>query len=381
MEDESHRQSSRVDLQHQRKYDMLRGIASIAVLLGHVVGTYLERLLGSTSAIVLIASGIARHAVLMFFRLSGYLITQSIVANVGRKGRFDVSEYLSARIARIYPPFIGAILVVLLIWVIIHALDLPGRQRYGLPTDAYTIREAYTVDLKDVPRALLMQNALLQANGPLWSLYMEFHVYLIVMFIALATGRLWLLWGSVALALLVHWIRVDSSFAFFASVWALGAGAMLAKRKLIVSGAARRTKFLIYPLAALLLGAALFAPQLFTIRDQSPWVSYGVQLACCLVYADLMFLKDRFAANPPDVLVQTGNFSYSLYVIHFPMLLLILSLTQNFMGASLGRSLLVSIVATIAVLVAAAWFAKFFEDQRRFKPHIKRVLNAIVPGR
>ncbi len=360
---------------------MLRGLASIVVLLAHVVETLLQRLLGSGNTVVLIAGNLARHAVLVFFLLSGYLITQSIVSNVGRNGRFDVGEYLSARIARIYPPLIGAILIVLAAWCIVHALSLPGTLRYGLPGDVFAARSAYTVTAWDIPRTLLMQNGMLQADGPLWSLYVEFHLYLIAMFVALAlSGRKRRISVGVALLLFGFWARLDSSFVFFGLVWALGAVAMLAKRRLVTSGMVNRTTLISCPLAGCLIGAAFFAPRLLDIENPNPWIAYSVQLACSLVYADLMFFRDRFAARPHRILVQTGHFSYSLYVIHFPLLLLVLSFTQNWSGSSLTRSLVVALPSAVAITFAASWFARFFEDQRHFKPVIKSALSLVLPA-
>lgn len=135
---------------HQNKFDMIRGIASIAVLLSHVAQTFLYRLLGVQHPFAHICGTLAHQAVLVFFLLSGYLITLSIVANVRRNGGLDVLEYLAARIARIYPPLIGAILIVLLVSAIIHGLALPGSQHYGVPGDLYAVRSQFSVTAKDI---------------------------------------------------------------------------------------------------------------------------------------------------------------------------------------------------------------------------------------
>lgn len=79
--------------------------------------------------------------------------------------------------------------------------------------------------------------------------------------------------------------------------------------------------------------------------------------------------------------MRTGDFSYSLYVIHFPLLLLALSATQDFMGSSVWRSCIVATSATIAVIAVSSAFAVFFEDQRRFKPHIYHVLDLLFMAR
>jgi peptidoglycan/LPS O-acetylase OafA/YrhL len=91
-----------------------------------------------------------------------------------------------------------------------------------------------------------------------------------------------------------------------------------------------------------------------------------------LVYAGLMFHREIKA---PALLARTGDFSYSLYLIHWPLLLLCLSLTQVWLGSSLVKSLLVGAGSSILVLLAAALFARFFEDQPRFKPYINAALR------
>lgn len=95
---------------------MFRGIAAIIVLLGHVSEAYIARFFGSDHLIFQTSGTIARHAVLIFFLLSGYLITVSIMINIRRNAYFSVVDYLSARISRIHPPFLGAIIVVLVCW-------------------------------------------------------------------------------------------------------------------------------------------------------------------------------------------------------------------------------------------------------------------------
>jgi len=363
-----------VHLHRHKKFDLLRGIGAIAVLLAHAVATYVARIIGPDHPVVLLAGTIARHAVLVFFLLSGYLITQSILANVRRNGRLDVVEYLAARIARIYPPLIGAICVVLGAWALIHGLDLPGSERYGRPGDLSVVREAFTVNLKDVPLTLLMSGGMYQADGPLWYLYVEFHIYIIAMFAAMAVGTSRRrLWGVVALAQLIFWTTHHPSFAFYSAVWALGAATSLAKER--IGGWTRPVAYLI---GIALIACGFVAPQLLTVGRGNPWVEYSVQMASSLVYVYVFFLSDRFGNSPPEALVKTGSFSYSLYVVHFPLLLLAYSLTQDWMGASLARSLAVTICAIISVLLFSAVFAKFFEDQRRFKPRIRATLRLIL---
>lgn len=365
---------------HHPKFDMLRGVAAILVLTAHVIQAYIERFFGTNHPFVQMASTIARHAVLIFFLLSGYLITVSIIANIRRHSHFDVIGYLSSRVSRIHPPLIGAIIVVLVCWTIIYWFDLPGKTHYGLPTDKIVVRDSFVVDKKDIIRALIMMGGLGIANGPLWSLYIEFHIYIIAMFIALSSVAknipLRVLWALLGTALFGHWVKLDSQFAFFTVVWL--AGSLTAIILNIGKHKQTVTKFgtiLLVCFTVLLVSSGMYEPRLLSVNYKITWINYSVQFAFCYCYLYMMFISKSFDGTKPGILVFTGSFSYSLYIIHFPVLLLIYSFTQNWMGYSFYRSVIVSGVAMIIAISMAVPFARFFENQRIFKPWIHRALS------
>lgn len=327
---------------HQKKFDSFRGVAAIVVLLGHIVQSLMERLTGPDATIVLTAGIAARHAVLVFFLLSGYLITASIRANIRKNGRFVAIDYLTARITRIYPPLVGAILLSLLVLGAIHGFDLTAH--YGLPTDLYVAREAFTISPKDVALALVMQNGMLVADGPLWSLYMEFHLYVLAMLMVMGG---W--WRLVAAVLFAFWTGINHDFAFFALVWAAGAAIAMGLR---VPGW----------IALLAVGTSIAAPPM----------GYLAQTLACVGYAWLMFSTREWAV--PKWITATSDYSYSLYVIHFPLLMLALSCTQEWMGSSWQRTVLVAGLCVPIALLTAHYFARVFENQKRFRPWIHRAL-------
>jgi len=367
---------------HQNKFDMLRGVASIAVLIPHAAAVFLYRFLGPDHPLALAGGTIARHAVLVFFLLSGFLITLSIVTNVYRNGRLDVAEYLAARIARIYPPLVGAIVIVLVAFAIIHGLGLPGANRYGQPGDLYAVREQFTVKAKDVLLALLMQNGMLDADGPLWSLYIEFHLYIFALFAAIAvtaTGVVKRLAAAiVAIVLVAWWIRRDTQFVFYLAVWGLGAALSIWRAQ------AERFKTIFAALAGAGLAVHLvllaIAPGMLVVEKPSVWASFGLQFVACIAYMYAIFFAS-WGQQPTSWLIRSGDYSYSLYVIHFPLLLLVLSLTQTWMGDSLWKAYAVAAVATVGVIATSSAFANFFENQRRFKPHIRNAINFILRTR
>jgi len=365
---------------HYRRFDVVRGLAAIVVLLAHVIEIYVTRLTGHDRRFILLSEVLARHAVLVFFLLSGYLITVSILLNVGRNGRFDEVHYLTSRITRIYPPLCGAILLTLGAWALIHALGLPGAAHYGLPTDKFIAADSFSVSARECIRALLMQDGLLITNSSLWSLYPEFHIYLLAMLGAMAScarGALRYIWLGIGVLLFAIWSYLWISFVFYALIWALGAVVALANSRTDQIRAATRLSAAAAVVSAIVLAVWVVVAHnydAFVVNRAPIWHGFVVQGLCSVCYAHLLFSSRLLDRAMPEALAASGNFSYSLYVIHYPLLLLGLSFTQDWMGDSLGRTLIVAIAAIPVMLYLSMWFARYFEDQKRFSAVIRTLL-------
>jgi peptidoglycan/LPS O-acetylase OafA/YrhL len=199
------------------------------------------------------------------------------------------------------------------------------------------------------------------------------------MFVGLAVGhdQRWL-WTFLAILQLSFWTIRFPSFAFFCAVWGLGSTAAISGVRIIYY-----LKPLAFVATIVLIACCFVAPQVFFVGYGNPWFEYAVQMASSITYVYIFFLDARFASTPPKWIVASGNFSYSLYVLHFPLQLLIYSLVQDWMGASLGRSLVVMACSILFALLFSSVFAKFFEDRRRFKPLISAILRLVfsVPRR
>lgn len=327
----------------------VRGAAAATVMLAHLVQLHFLRF-GVHTLLHQVSSVASEYAVVVFFILSGYLIAHTLEANIERNGKLRLYVYAAARIARLYPPFLYAIGVSLLVFLIMDFFGLPGRgSPMRLPSDLYTAREFVHLSLGEIKRALLMLQGMLEINGPLWSLYIEAKLYvLFACALALIDGRRGLV-SKVILAVLFYsvakvGIELNRGFAGYAAMWLIGAFAYYIWNER--SGWRNR----VLTCAALIITAETCH---LLIDGAVPWMVARDFLIATFI-AWLLF-KLRVRVPSPQWLADC---SYSLYVTHFPVLLLAQSLLISTgsvsVGAAIGVAILSTAVTTCVALVGGA---------------------------
>ena len=206
---------------HVLQLDALRGLAAIVVLVGHLAQLFWQPFVEPGHALVHGFATASRHAVLVFFLLSGYLISGGMHRSVQAQRSFRPGPYAAARLARLLPPLLGALLVTALSVVVLARLSepaAPGVSPAGLKAPPL-----------EYVTALLFLRGMEQANPVLWSLYIEARLYLIAGMAAWAwTRRPRSHLGLLAALALVAWcVGERADFLVFATVWLIGAGAAL----------------------------------------------------------------------------------------------------------------------------------------------------------
>lgn len=316
----------------------IRGVAAAVVLLSHIVQLHFLRFIGLNTPLHQISSITSEYAVVVFFILSGYLITHTLEANIKCNGKLRFDTFLAARIARLYPPFLYAIGVSIIVFLAMDIFGLPGRRGpLSRPDDLYSAREIINLSLGKIKQALFMLQGMLEINGPLWSLYIEAKLYvLFALALALVTG------GGIArklICVVVFYyvskagLKLNSGFAAYTAIWLIGALAyyvwnerigwnrVLMCAALIVAAEAwvvLKDGLLLWMVAREVLIAILVAWLLFKLRVRVPG-SAGQRLADC---------------------------SYSLYITHFPVILLVQSLLISTGSISVGAAIGVAILST-----------------------------------
>ena len=346
------------------RYDVARGLSAFVVFVAHTNQVFIWRFYQPASWMEMVSGWAARSAVLAFFLLSGLLITKSIISNIKRNTYFEPIDYLFSRIARLYPPLLFALLLTVAVVSAIHFFGLPGSNG---PLGAVR-PTGVSFTFTELIRALLLYDGMTEADGPLWTLYIEVKFYIAAMGIAmvvrgrspatriagvaLATGAIWL-----GLGLYKFW--------FFAIVWMLGACANIPAVKSPIV-------FLPVAIFAIFLGYIYPAPYVDYVDNK---IGLMIQTAGCVVVVYALLLNPWAEFKYPSWLRQTGDFSYTLYVAHFPMLALGLSLSlsidsQSFPLAVAGATL--SAAASLAMVIV---FAKWLEDVPKYRKFLYSIFR------
>lgn len=325
----------------------LRGLAAVAVLVGHVRGLLfvdfeaLPRRSAGLSAFYLV-SGLGHEAVIVFFVLSGFFIGTSVLG-VADPRPFSWGRFLLNRFTRLYVVLLPA-LALTAFW------DLLGMSLFGAEGTAYAgAFPGPHMTLNDVRRTiglptLLGNLAFLQdffvrpygSNGPMWSLSYEFWFYLAFPLLAGAVsgGGPWRRAAAATAALGVMAVG-GWSFLLYFLIWCLGAVVAKFWPRWVFRGP--------WPsaLVALALGAFLAAVVVARVRLLGPVWRGDLLLGgvtALFVAAVLAVARERGApapapAAPPAPLrarlrggyARLGgalaNCSYTLYLVHYPPLI------------------------------------------------------------
>ena len=321
----------------------------------------------AVAIVVLFHAGLAGVAggfvgVDVFFVISGFLITGLLLRERERSGRIALLSFYARRARRLLPAAIVVLVVTLVAAMnLIAPLDRPGVGLDGA---------AAAISIGNIRFALASGDyfATVAAPSPFlhfWSLAVEEQFYLVwpALILLVARGRHARAIVAVALVGIViasfgaNLILTDlaANWAFYSlptRAWELGLGGLVA---VIGSGAAGRVPpFVSIAVGWLGLAAIGFATMAF---DSSlAWPGVAALVPSLGAAALLAAGPSRFGANRILTLTPVralGKISYSLYLVHWPILVLAPFLT----GAppdDLSRACLVAVSVGLAALSWAA---------------------------
>lgn len=342
---------------HTPALDAVRAVSALIVFLSHIIQIIWLPLVGLGSLAHVVNSFVSETAVIVFFVLSGYLISLSIHRNAEKNNGFVAFEYLRSRVFRIYPPLIGSVLVSLAVWGLLEIFELPGTKTpLRAASDLYAAREFIAVTTADVYHALTARGGMLTINGPLWSLYIEVRLYVAAGAAAIAFEyfplRYWKIPAAAIGFALVSFVIGHSQpeFLIYAAWWLLGSLFCFWRR---------------FGHLTIASGVGLLLSGLILAASKTPISLELIRIVFIVALSLLMFIRWNGA---PRLFVRIGAFSYTLYLFHFPLLLAAYSMFVFVCGnnaPSVGSRSALTIVSVILVLLASAAAGAVLENTKR----------------
>ncbi len=308
-----------------------RGLLSVLVFIAHLFQVFFYPIIGADTAATLLFGNIANVSVVCFFVLSGMLISYSGL-NLTTDNQFNWRKYLINRFSRIYPSFIFVLVICYLLVLIFPYLNEAKYVIVKLDTDKYIVRKKFFASINDIMMALQMRDSnILKINGPLWSLIIEWWLYFYGMFLMLfifyKSKRN--LFSIVFLLLAIFPLIYNYDFwgvasIYYALIWTLG---FIYTYYLGENGEAAINWMLLIVVVALLVIVYMFGVDAINIIKSNPY-----QFGVLQLFFAVLFLKVMFKVKANKILNWFGGFSYTLYIIHFPVVLFIFSLTRRYVN-------------------------------------------------
>ncbi len=370
-------QTNRTHLSH---LDGLRGLSALYVVLVHSLGNYrystnitlfppgIRRLIGLTS--------FGQAAVVIFIVLSGYCLTMPLVMSNTTSLRGGVQDYLKRRARRILPVYYAALGISLLLIAAVPAMNRISNSEWDGSLPAYK----WDVILSHL---LLIHNLndkwLLKIDYPMWSVATEWQIYFVFALILLPLWRSFGLTTTLITATLLgiapHWLfrgRLDGAHFEFIGLFAYGMAAAIISFSKEPKLSILRKK---YPWGALALLSLLPIAYFAKYRWNGSWLN--IVLGFLVVGLAAVFLL-IYCANSPSAsqqkstpwvmlfltskpCVSLGSFSYSLYLIHAPVLAICTIIIRRFHLPLTTEVAPFVIVSVPLCLVAAYLFYQLFE--------------------
>ncbi|WP_435747914.1 acyltransferase family protein [Nocardioides sp. SYSU DS0663] len=281
--------------------DLLRGVAVALVVLRHAApGVF---------------PGAGVVGVVMFFALSGHLITGLLLDEVARTGRIDLGRFYRRRARRLVPALLALVAGVVAVTLLLDPLG--DRERLG---DTVLVALTWTADLPLGDPS--------DATFHLWTLALEEQFYLVwpaLLLLAAPRRRVgMLLLGATGACLLgclatVVWLRADPDLAYalptsWAVCFVIGAASRVHADRLVAAWGPP-------PGAVVAAAASLGVLAVVPLRGHALTYLAGGPAIAMLTTVVLLAWRTWASVDHPALrpLVLLGTVSYAAYLWNYPL--------------------------------------------------------------
>ncbi|MDQ6926164.1 MAG: acyltransferase, partial [Candidatus Eremiobacteraeota bacterium] len=348
----------------------LRGVAALYVFVFHIWQLAVQHAGGPLTAWYAATPFLqyGHFAVAIFIVISGYCLALPVAARPGLA--FSVRSFFAARARRLLPAYLAVVLLSVPVWSL--AVVLRGGQ-----LNAVHIAIAALMHIALIHNLFYATTEYL--NGPLWSIGLESQIYVVFALLLIPLWRRFGLVAQLAAALAIgffpHFVlhSLDWTWPWLCGLFAMGVVAA----SLTARGATSpRQPWTVLAYAAAVVAVVAIVPFHDGVtEDGALWpadLALGAAVALFFVAAsrDDRMLPARLLALRPVVLL--GTFSYSLYLIHAPLVDLTVACLLRW-HANTAVTIVAYGVLIPAVVALAYGFYRVFE-----RPFMSKMLRTAL---
>ena len=367
--------------------DVIRGLAAWAVMWGHLRALFFVdypqvQNRGLPLEFLYFVTGFGGEAVLVFFVLSGFLISSAIIGRWAA-GSWSWRDYAIDRATRLYVVLIPGLLLGLL-WDKLGSRLFVSSGLYSQPLANF----ADLVVLSQMKAGIFLGNLFFVqtivcptfgSNSPLWSLANEFWYYVLFP-VALAAGIAWKrrsMISALALTSVVVLVALFVGWHILASfpIWLAGTALVILYARCPAVSSYRLIGFVAVSL--ILLCVCLVAARTGRISSIGGNTAVGLAFAIFLfgvLYMDFGRASPAYSSTARFL----AGFSYSLYVLHFPFLLFLRAWLVPSQRWQPGTIHLLGGLSVGLLTLGFAWLVSTFTESKTGP--VRRWMKARVAG-
>ncbi|WJG26990.1 MULTISPECIES: acyltransferase family protein [Vibrio] len=353
-------------------FDFFRGLSAIVVLVSHAYQILIAPQVSSPT-INNIVFHIAGCAVMVFFFLSGYMISGSLYRNASKNEfrNINLKKFFFDRLIRLYPPLLFSFLIMITVYAIAKLFNIS----YLTGHENYILRESFVLDSGVFGSLLFIQNIFNNyigtpsLNASLWSLSHEFWFYVIgALFfkIVFSSSRIKYLIPLIAVLSVIFLFGRWIPFYFGLFLWVIGGCTFIIRQNVAIK---LSKTFICSSILFLLASIYLFQSSNNTLYFLSKYV-FGIAFTCFILYvlskknttSNVSKNKDRKIFN---LISDSARFSYTSYVIHWPIFMLIYGVLGDLFVYSKLLNISIFLVSIVFILVISSKTAYTLENKHK----------------
>ncbi|XNS97670.1 acyltransferase family protein [Vibrio cyclitrophicus] len=340
--------------------DISRGVCVLLVVIGHfrsflfVDYSDVESVNIFTIAFYFLTSQ-GHFGVIIFFVISGYLCGGRYLKN---KNDFLIDEYLKKRLSRVYVVLVPSIVLTFFLDYI--GLSLNIESYYGSVSDIASI--TYHVDESinwyNFISTIFLVNKheyIFGSNTPLWSLSYEMYFYVLFALLMCVFSNKKTHRAICCVLFFMSALFMGKEFLAYYFIWAIGL--MI---PLLTPWSSKYGH--IFKINALLIWVLIVC--FFAMIKTLGGNSYINDIIVAMLFVVMTFFSknNKISYNLLTRMLETiGKYSFSLYVIHFPLGFLLVGIYKMYLSSSEKIQLdYTSFILFIFLLIITFFLAKFF---------------------